>query len=162
MRVLVTALEAYCVDNTIYPRRHAVELDTDPHTTRLYFPSIESRAEDFAQVTTPITYLASTPKDVFDKANPYPLSNIEYYDTVQSRNFLQGLHGGNISYTVTSVGPDGYFGLTHASYKDYPSTPIEYEFTYYIVYDVTNGTISSGNIYRFSTNERPTDVLRPR
>jgi prepilin-type N-terminal cleavage/methylation domain-containing protein len=162
MRVLITALEAYCVDNDTYPKRHAEELDAGLRTDRLYFPTIASRQPDFAQITTPITYLTNAPLDVFDRANPQPLNKIEYYDTLQVRNYLQGLQGGNIAYAVISVGPDGYFGLTHASYKDYPRTPLEFEFTYYIVYDVTNGTISPGNIYRFSTSENPADVLKPR
>jgi type II secretion system protein G len=162
MRTLVTALEAYAVDNSAYPKRHAVELDADPNAARLYFPSIASRQQDFAQITTPITYLTNAPQDVFDRANPQPLNKIEYYDTLQLKNYLQGMQGGNIPYAVISVGPDGYFGLTHAVYKDYPPAPLELEFTYYIIYDVTNGTISPGNLYRFSTSEYPSDVLKPR
>jgi hypothetical protein len=71
-------------------------------------------------------------------------------------------------YMLISVGPDQYLGITNGPYlEDLTSTtslgyPLETAWTLGTeahFYDPTNGTISTGNIYRFSGELTQQDIL---
>lgn len=100
--------------------------------------------------------------------------HIDYYDTFQTDKWLAGItdspyiKGRAKGFMLISVGPDEYLGLYNGPYEqDLRTTttlgyPLESEFTYgteRFIYDPTNGTISTGNIYRFSGELTQKDLL---
>ncbi|MEO8377130.1 MAG: hypothetical protein ABI579_05605, partial [Candidatus Sumerlaeota bacterium] len=54
-------------------------------------------------------------------------------------------------YIVMSVGPDGKFGHTVNNTGHYPNQLISSDISWIWDYDPTNGSISGGNVYRFSS-----------
>lgn len=166
MRTLSVAVEAYCVDHNQYPYRHYGSNNPEENSDH-FVPDLATRLENLSRLTTPIAYISSLPKDVFEKNVPPPLNIIDYYDSVQTYRAINFLRPPNATrkstsaYMLVSVGPDGYLGLLSSGAPGgYPPQPREYRYTFFDVYDPTNGTISAGNLYRLQNNAEIT-TLRP-
>ncbi|MCE5231326.1 prepilin-type N-terminal cleavage/methylation domain-containing protein [bacterium] len=155
MRTLIVALELYHVDEKVYPvRRNTLETATlKPH-----LPQYNMRMRQLAALTTPIAYLTSLPRDLFDINVAYPNNLIDYYDPTQVSWLINYRHSYNKARQVTpeqagwmvvSVGPDNWIGafVDHNAVGDEPATPFELRGTVIMPYDPTNGTISVGNIW---------------
>jgi prepilin-type N-terminal cleavage/methylation domain-containing protein len=158
MRTLTTAVESYFVDHNKYPPRHAGSDDPEVDT-HLFVPDLDTRLEDMRRFTTPIAYITTLPADVFERNVPGPLNRIDYYDEVTTWRAMNywPLSGGRtrnaLLYMLSSVGPDGYIGVTGGGTPGgYPPQPPAAAYTFFDVYDSTNGTVSAGNIFRFQNN----------
>jgi len=158
MRTISVAVESYHVDCNSYPHRHYGSDDPEQNTDH-YVPDLDTRLDDMKVLTTPIRYIGSLPMDIFDVAVPYNLRRIDYYDSVttwRAVNYLptfENYRKAAAAYMLVSVGPDGYLGVSqHGAPGGYPTQPYNLVLTFFDVYDPSNGTISSGNIYRLQTN----------
>ena len=146
MASISTGLESYAVDYTDYP----------PNDGKWYVTP--------AQLTTPISYLRSHRlPDPFaielrDPSNPYPGEELyyTYWRIVTSIDYLSPRDPWEACESLSrnpdafvkygkwaqnSIGPDRRFNTA----SDSPGSP---PFSFDIVYDPTNGTISYGNIWR--------------
>lgn len=135
LRVIGQALEAYYVDNNIYPPSTLVPL-----------------FQRLIPLTTPIAYVTSVPEDIFrvkDKGAGRWRSHGNYaYGAmpIDAEN----------RYALASVGPDlvpnhmpitFYPGYSEAIWEN-PVSGFDY-----VRYDPTNGTISTGDIWRLSDHQ---------
>ena len=136
MRTLSTAIETYNIDNNRYPETY-----------------ITTRWERFNCLTTPISYINDIPKDVFHPAT----DDQDDIDWGPRHGFFK-LGATPIEhptrYAMSSDGPD----------RDEDSVPIKLypggnwdlflgknpDYASYMVYDPTNGTVSSGDLWRAS------------
>lgn len=100
--------------------------------------------------------------------------HIDYFDPFQTDNWLSAVseskyvRGRAKGYMLVSVGPDQHLGISNGPYADdlrttttlgYPlETPLTIN-TERWFYDPTNGTISAGNIYRFSGGLTQADLV---
>lgn len=176
MRTMVTAIESYRVDNNRVPPRWGVEgtnFATESFDTGNsdYYPPAQTRFVDnsgnaaMAAMTTPIAYITTLYNDPFATqpflgaaVEPAEGRLLDYIDEDQGERFIDAARTlrGSIgrfpspSYVLSSVGPDTLFGHRIAEYRDYPREEIETRRTFARTYDPTNGTLSVGNIYRFS------------
>lgn len=152
MRSMMTAIETYVVDHNKPPYRRHPNENLEPET-----PSYNDRLEQMSRLTTPISYIVSLPGDVFEQQVTPPNNVIDYYDPVQSAWLQNAPHSifGNparrvspdaAGYLLVSVGPDGFLGAT-GNTCNCPLGSLETRGTIRLVYDPTNGTKSSGNIY---------------
>lgn len=139
IRSLATGVEAYFVDWSEYPVPADDEGNPsvhpfDPHPNEVLLP---------VSVTTPVAYLGSRPLDPFAEnvAGLFHFSTREYermhhgdYDNFDGTvaDILQS-GVGVVEYFITSFGPDRDQDLGSHSEVD-------------VLYDPTNGTISSGDI----------------
>jgi hypothetical protein len=133
LRTLATALESYYVDNNAYPpamTRDGRTVIPDANGISVgYVPRI---------LTTPIAYLTSVPMD--------PYTSTEYPDPFRYGAKLKE------AWILTSQGPDLKPDIDLDAYL----TPEDRETRHYVftrdqndkIYDPTNGTLSSGDIYR--------------
>jgi type II secretory pathway pseudopilin PulG len=128
MRSLATAIEAYAVDNNTYP----VRLD---------------------QLTTPVSYIASLPHDIFTEAGERggEKSWLAYAPLNPQTNRGQTRYS---SWILSSRGPDGAVTLDLA--RDLPAgkalKPEELQSLLVPnTYDPTNGTTSAGDIFKYSS-----------
>ncbi len=155
MRALVTAIEAYTVDNNAPPIRHnIIQASMKPSV-----PEVGNRLEQMSVLTTPIAYITSLPVDVFETTIPPPNDVIDYWDPTQASWLVNSRYTindprrvipGEIGYLVVSVGPDGYMGPVSGNLYGWPrpyGNALDYLGTVYVVYDPTNGMLSKGNIY---------------
>ena len=141
MRSLATAIETYYIDNNNYPAS-----TTDPAESinaslaaNSASPQLQWDLPTFAShhatgahtLTTPIAYLTSYFPDPF---SPVPGRTFNYYKN----------EGGWI---LWSAGPDNDYDL---NYEDYDPRYMKstYDRLYRSTYDPTNGTASSGDIWR--------------
>lgn len=171
MRTIATGVEAYAVDYNEYPPAH----------TAFAFPYSANNYMVPFEITTPVAYLTSFPKDPFDNfANSQPTSlktlryrkpgwgldhdangiptptNVTLYvpdgfpndldpypGTVPAHFYGSGSPAGNspIGWGMWSAGPDG----------DFESESGVQPCRIHSWYDPTNGTVSNGNICRFSS-----------
>ncbi len=154
-RVLATALESYAVDHSKYPYRTQASLAGG--ILPFYMARIDTRLDEMKVLTTPIAYISSLPRDIFNPAANPPLNLIEYWSPDITKAILQGetripyaTHR-TPGYALVSVGPDaslGYWGNVDGA----PSTPSDpARKTLYTTYDPTNGTVSFGNIFRLQS-----------
>ena len=155
MRSMATAIEAYRVDTNRYPPR---PLDPANRATMIPPPLglspttlDDSRPRSLSYITTPIAYITSVPVDPFESTLEPPFNTFEYWDNFQTASFyVEEISRGG--YLTFSVGPDraGGYGSNGRGYPDdgIPGTAR-------VIYDPTNGTISLGNILRFSNNSNP-------
>jgi len=149
MRATVTALEAYTVDNNIYPPPIGY-VPPSPFTIE---DPVGDAFEGFAplRLTTPVAYISSLPIDVFEVSNPdeHP-KKVSWHYSEQTRNtalgaatFIRdlairtGFGSGGYRYLLFSHGPD----LKHQDGSAENGDPVQY--------DPTNGTLSVGDIYYF-------------
>jgi prepilin-type N-terminal cleavage/methylation domain-containing protein len=141
MRSMATAAESYRVDNNYYP----ISADDVYRCNR---PAVNGFAvyttdEAFRCLTTPVAYISSVPKDIFNLIAPptavKPGNGSYFYTTRSCENSIvwTGLLIG--SWGMSSIGPDRKF-----DYSFDPGLPFAGARTY----DPSNGTISDGDIVR--------------
>ena len=132
LKTIAGALEAYHVDNHIYPPWMIQGVDINP-TSRRLFP-----------LTTPVAYITSIPrKDPFqDKIIP---GTYDTYDYVDAESFARAgdpepsFRSRGAEWRISSAGPDCINTYGGPTYLTSPANP-GYD------YDPTNGTISKGDI----------------
>jgi general secretion pathway protein G len=156
MRTVTTALESYYVDNNRYPICTGFPGVTAPVTfsaneTWKIWPGYENTA---AGVTTPIAYVtgAAAMEDIFrvghhfESRLAYQIMFLptNYYPepTFTAQNNRYGL------WVMRSAGPDTYYQNKEGQQGDYGAGGWGLQ-----SYDATNGTLSSGDIYR--SQKRP-------
>lgn len=167
-RSMATAIEAYLVDNNRYPRR-----TKEPAGSGfLGFPDVLLRTREMSVLTTPISYISTLPKDIFENRVAAPEDVIDYYDPIHVE-FLRDVRfsfpDSQFDYTteyarsaarsydfgwmLLSVGPDKELGNPAPGQGNYPVGSIAADGgatnRWMMEYDPTNGTISYGNITRF-------------
>lgn len=149
LRTLATGLESFTVDNNQPP------FDGDPDTAHWGW------ATSLRALTTPITYLSSLPRDVFQDdtmADAVPAPGTTFmldnntrgnhsYDYSSSSWAKVGMDPGSTDrwqtsfgesrWKIGSCGPDRIFFVNNDQNYGFQS-----------VYDPTNGTVSLGDIYR--------------
>ncbi len=132
IRTIGTGMESYYVDNNGYPHEFLFEDNPGSEEARNLFV--------YRQLTTPIAYLTSAPRDPFKgqqqsgyrgtpyywyynwlerygrPVNPYPGSDCPWYNM-------------DVSVIITSIGP-------------------AYTAAWPMIYDPSNGTVSNGNLTR--------------
>jgi len=173
MRSLDTALASYQTDYNEALRRRSDDGNTalgiSPSPTA-YYPCWQDRLFHYNPLTTPIMYISSIPKDVFESQLPDPMFRlVDYLDPVQTARFIERArfagHVDPAGYVILSVGPDGVMGHTIAEYGSFCPDPYPRETTsrgsFKYFYDPTNGTASYGNLYRFNGWPDDESVLRP-
>jgi len=148
-RVLTGALETYHIDHSRYPPRQGY-----PASGRMLGDG-QTRGRDLSVLSTPISYLSRLPVDLFENALAPPNNLLDYWDdsilrTQNRRN--------SESYALVSVGPDGYMGGGTSTMGRVPYAP-ELQYTFFYDYNPTNGTISAGNVYRFSSQRPAAEVF---
>ncbi len=152
MRSIATGLEAYHVDNNSYPDLSAI------------FGGIF--------VTTPVAYLTSIPEDVFRQQ----LNGLAFPFNVRWYRYGSMPIEGPSRFALESMGPDidmdvyqdsgGGFDPTITALAFYPGyspelfteegatlPPPATAIIKYTLYDPTNGTVSSGDIFRLSDHQ---------
>ncbi|MBX7246389.1 MAG: type II secretion system protein GspG [Candidatus Sumerlaeaceae bacterium] len=140
MRVIATALESYHVDNNHYPETY-----------------VTPRWERFFPLTTPIAYISAVPEDPFQLA-------------VDDGNVIDwGPRHGGYKMGATPIDAPSRFAISgNGPDRDEDSVPIklypgfswavftgqdpDYD---YMIYDPTNGTVSSGDVWRCSDAQIP-------
>lgn len=137
MRSLATALEMYRLDNNIYPPTPVTDAN--------------NRLLRLSKLTTPIAYMSSVPQDPFRKGinpenwdifNPtdstYPLwdpPTVRGKQGGQDFRYFPRLKTAREAWVLHGAGPD----------TDYEAAAVGY----LMAYDASNGTMSSGDVYRF-------------
>lgn len=178
LRTMATAVESYAVDNNKPPvRRHnwdgSGKTLLPPFREKLFDPDKPEAQVGLRTLTTPIAYLTSLPADPFNiparaymSQEPYYSDCLDYMDPVQTDSWLQfgnGLltdqTGRGKGWTLFSVGPDQVVGNSVANEGQYPPTRNPYYNSSIHMYDPSNGTISSGNIYRFQGGLEQKDIF---
>lgn len=181
MRSMATALEAYAVDHNKYPTRRSLWENHDPNEDRFLLPNFLDKVHSksvpgaligLRQITTPIAYITSLPSDVFYNAaaalkgsDPFASDCIDYLDPIQTDAYISVINlplsskGKGRGWTLLSVGPDGAIGSGVTNPGAYPPTPTRLRNTYPFIYDPSNGTVSSGNIFRFQGNLSQRDIF---
>lgn len=136
MRSIATAVEAYNVDNNLYPL-------SDWSSYRYGNGSVGAR---LYCCTTPIAYITSIPNDPFINVKlPDYWDTYEYWDDRSNKtrppSIWTTLGRANFGYSwrILSAGPD----YTFDNWRYDPATD---NLTY--IYDPTNGTVSIGDIIR--------------
>lgn len=177
-RSMATAIEAYAVDTNKYPiRRDSWWLSESiwwapPFNAKIYDPLLPTAAVGLHVITTPVSYISAVPKDVFNTpavamaqpGNPYS-DVIDYWDAHQcdkwwsfmnAQKFKPGIMKG---WMLISVGPDLRIGLSNGNPGGYPPDTVSTQFSSRSIYDPSNGTVSAGNVYRFSGASGQADLL---
>lgn len=140
MRTLSFALEAYRTDNNHYPETY-----------------VTTRWQRFIMLTTPIAYISSVPRDPFNVVNDG--DNLVDWNP---RHFFYKMGAtpltGPSRYALSSNGPD--LDEDSVPIKAYPGFSWtvflgnDQDFDY-MIYDPTNGSVSSGDIWRLSDYQLP-------
>lgn len=148
MRTLILAVESYQMDHEAYPvRRNTLAIGSG----QIQVPEVVERVRQMSVLTSPIAYLTSLPPDIFETQLQWPNNLIDYYDPTQASWLINSRRGSHhmepsqAGWLLVSVGPDGYLGLTTPKYG-WPSIEAM-RASIFFVYDPTNGTVSTGNIY---------------
>lgn len=165
MRSVVTALEAYMVDNSRYPMPHGNPpfrinpAAPRPNQARDGYGSFRTLAFGTLppEITTPIAYLTSVPVDVFkvgknanngvnvgrpyETGNPFDMTFVYHPVGAWAEIPGSGFDAGDVRdyglWRIFSLGPDGLYNNIGTS-----------DPTLGWIYDPSNGTISSGMILR--------------
>ena len=154
VRSCATALEAYGVDYNSYPPMADVN---SGHVWGAYDATFHSRMPSF--LTTPKAYITSLPLDPFLDYNPgFPIAGFRYvyYNMREhlaaspSSTRWKALKRYEGDWCMYGVGPDKDAWNTYG----YVATMV------YINYDPTNGTVSTGNVWR--TQAHTTGLLKER
>jgi type II secretion system protein G len=141
MRSMATAIEAYRVDYNRYPisADDVTNCSAQPVNNIATFTTDES----LRVLTTPVAFITSVPKDVFNlPAPPQPLrpGNGSYFWTTRGCGNATPWNGLTVGgWRITSIGPDTVFNFSLDATLSFPGER---------AYDPTNGTISSGDIIR--------------
>lgn len=183
MRSLTTAIESYQIDNGQPPIRRSNYSGTGGQTTwpkantRIFDPENTNARVGLRTLTTPITYFSSIPTDVFNTpakqkmGQPGYTDSLDYIDNVQLQTLIRitanypSLEAvGEKGYMLFSVGPDLYAGLSQpdSTWPETSSANGNLLNTYRYFYDPTNGTFSTGNIYKFSAGLSQKEFSGPR
>ncbi len=161
MRTMTVALEAYKLDNNLYP----VPLSILTAGGAIVYPMPSSDHSLYAhntlppQVTTPIAYVTSTFPDVFSDTGLQPSPQMQqlYYQNweltkrLAERDGITFMPAQNArsnsfgSWILSSYGPD-------RDNKDLAPAKVGPTLLVNGVYDATNGTISNGDIIRTQRN----------
>lgn len=144
MASLATAIEAYCVDNSWYPLYGHVE-----STLMVEYPATSAAQTDITEfigptITTPIAYITSIPQDPFASGDSQPLPYIKEYDYL---NLVQHVatFGPTPPPFVLDIIPDwGDWRIDSLGPLGDGASAIKND----VVYNPTNGTVSSGAIVR--------------
>lgn len=140
MKSLSTAMEAYFVDQNSYPGDH--DLD------RYMFGE-----DGLFHLTTPVSYMSTLPTDPFinrTMASTLGLGNANAYASEGRPDYELGSGADNAdslrvqAYSLMSYGPDG--DDDNGPHDSFPFG------TDHDRYDVSNGVLSDGNIFRFGGN----------
>jgi len=152
MRVVATGLEAYAVDFGRYPPRKP--FPDVPGLPLAVLGDSRVRVADLSRVTTPISFINRIPQDVFENSLAPPNNVVDYWTVAILETQKRGAGG----WALVSVGPDGFMGqIGNQGMLPNPGDPIEG--TLRFDYDPTNGTVSTGNVYRFQTAESATALF---
>lgn len=167
MRSMQTGVELYRIDHNNPPVRNdnwnsdGVKRYAPDGNTKIFDPADFDAKVGLRQLTTPISYLNSIPDDVFNTPMRALMNDglegasmaLDYFDPEQVRAFRRNLNPGRPialqGFALFSVGPDQYFGGLNGR-VGYPSMPSSVINTMRQFYDPSNGTLSVGNVYRFS------------
>lgn len=163
LRSMATAMESYAIDYSQLPR------DNDSDMDREYSAPDWQKANGALQLTTPIAYITSMFKDPFTPpgakditggaADGYRIGSGTWsYGTYGSPNTTPPDHqgaaaafasrGSLMAYVTLSPGPD--IKRQRMGYKCFPFKSSDgAENSFYLDYDPSNGTVSTGDIYRF-------------
>jgi prepilin-type N-terminal cleavage/methylation domain-containing protein len=159
LRTQSVALEAYFVDNNRYTRDSDSDLDITDSNGNAY----HTLANGAVQLTTPIAYMTSMLADPFAAATGSQVTGgtaIGYRIGSGTWNYdpaalpsadSQGseTYFGQYVGTFVTLSPGPGKRRQRMGYKCFPFRGVGSESNPYIDYDPTNGTISSGDIYRF-------------
>ncbi len=161
MRSVATALEAYRVDYTRYPKFSRL-----PQSFTLPAGPVSGLSADTCLpsstgggLTSPIAYMTSIPGDPFGEVLPddqftfggsATIADTYYYNTkewYECRNFPwlvseSDRDPGEKEWVLQSKGPDKYFAPNVPGGVDHVDRPYRWQ------YDPTNGTVSGGNVIR--------------
>ncbi len=153
MRSIATAVETYAVDYNSYP----LDADDVPGAN-LSDPSIWDQRLIFVKLTTPVAYLSGFVYDPFN-IRPPDATETNSMGVMMTRMLFPGdppyLYSYNTdtptgaskpaTYGITSLGPNKLFDSYKVQYyPDRRTGMVECS------YDATNGTVSDGDIVRFS------------
>ena len=129
-RVYKLGLEAYAVDNGIYPPDNGGQMLDLPNT--------------WSRLSTPIAYLSTIPGSPFDEDQTVGLNKqYEYWRGNLDAGTLE--HG--IYYRITSVGPNQISEYEQACCSNYPNHIAKKTPQFFNgLYDPTNGTVSMGDL----------------
>ncbi len=178
-RTMATAIESYSVDNNKPPLRSdnwqnpsTPKQLTPVFVEKVYSPTAPTAPVGLHTLTTPVSYMASLPRDLFymaasRMATPTNtlLDAMDYWDPDQADAWMAVLNGVKVvgkakGWAVVSVGPDGALGVTQSGLPGgYPPESSVTALSSRIFYDPTNGSVSIGNIYRFAGDLQEKDVL---
>lgn len=168
LRTMATCMETYAIDYNALPR------DNDSDMDREYSAPDWQKANGAMQLTTPVAYLSAMLKDPFTppgakdvtgaSADGYRIGSGTWsYGAYGSPNSSPPDHqdaaatfvakGRSMAYVTLSPGAD--INRCRMAYKCFPHKPTGSsdakpgQPSYYEDYDATNGTKSSGDLYRF-------------
>jgi hypothetical protein len=137
MRSMATGIESYFVDEHAYPPMQPMrDFVHDEHALRrtggIDMSTVRPGDASLAGITTPVAYVTTMFHDPFA-----PLGNLSF-----------GYYTDGPSWILISPGPDGDYDMNHpdevfTSKEDQPSTRV-----ILMAYDPTNGTTSSGDVWR--------------
>ncbi|MCC6547429.1 prepilin-type N-terminal cleavage/methylation domain-containing protein [Candidatus Sumerlaeota bacterium] len=162
-RSLATAVETYRLDWNRYAPRTKFPTGS---FTGIGDVTIRADGLELGRYTTPIAYMSSLPVDVFERAVQPPNNLLDVYppNIVEHLRTSRGVatppyvyaasdtaNGFRFGYVIMSVGPDGKFGHTVTNTGKYPVSTVSPQISWNWDYDPTNGSVSSGNVYRFSS-----------
>lgn len=157
MRTVVTGLEIYKLDNNQYPMMNDVGNGIIPPPTYALFQDISAGGDDHARVpswiTTPIAYLSSLPFDPFIVQTPILGTNQRQIDV--GKRYVYFNFDQFLTLNATSFQPridDAGNWLIYGLGSDRDANNLGAVGGVYVNYDSTNGTISSGNIFRTQKN----------
>lgn len=163
-RTVATGLEAYAVDNNKYPPAYEAFVTPPPRGGGAFSPPFHARVPSF--ITTPIAYITSIPRDPFrDKDTGAGLGTflMQYKDRFAYFNFDYYFNYGSIppppaqntiAIASTLAGPWFLYGVgpDRDEWNRNSSQTNLKPIRVYRDYDPTNGTISTGNIFRTPAN----------
>lgn len=172
MRTMATAIETYAIDNNTYPRRTVsngtINADVNSSSFKI-FADGQRRLEDLKSLTTPISYLGTLPRDLFETTATNSTATlpwnsednlIDYWSPLAAHELAQGADlVGNTTFSqavpwiLVSVGPDLIVGQDLQTARIPNFQQASSARTYRNEYDATNGTVSSGNVYRLRTQK---------
>ncbi len=140
LRSVATAIEAYAVDEGQYPRDGD---DIDPFNAANF-----NAMTRLAALTTPVSYMTSVPYDpfhpdtlndvmisMFFPAPPYPYLYLTHGGYLAFPPYTPANYGRPDNWRLISFGPDTFFDA--------------YSIDKLVAYDPSNGTVSTGDIFRF-------------